>query len=280
MKVSSILLVLLPLAVAANFYDKSSHIVELNPGNFDEIVKQTNHTTIVEFYAPWCGYCKQLKPVYKKLSKLSKDLFQVAAVNCDDASNKKLCADHKVEGFPTLTVFRPMKMNPMNPQANQGRMGKCSPDVYHGKRDLKPMMDFTLGRIKNYVKRLHSGSIDKFISSPNPRGLNKVVLLTEKHGASPFLKSLAIDFLDTLEFAYLPLADQSTLEKFGITTGDSSLPVVLVVDDSQKVHVYKGENTKLEISRFLAEFGTPQEGALSGKGCIYSRNGRRLHDEL
>ena len=36
---------------------------------FNEIVMDTKKDVLIEFYAPWCGHCKKLEPVYKKLGK-------------------------------------------------------------------------------------------------------------------------------------------------------------------------------------------------------------------
>lgn len=35
--------------------------------NFDEIVNDENKDVLIEFYAPWCGHCKNLEPKYKEL---------------------------------------------------------------------------------------------------------------------------------------------------------------------------------------------------------------------
>jgi len=37
--------------------------------NFDKVVKDASKDVLIEFYAPWCGHCKQLEPIYKDLAK-------------------------------------------------------------------------------------------------------------------------------------------------------------------------------------------------------------------
>lgn len=56
-------------------YLKSEPIPDDNSGpvkvavgkNFDEIVTNNNQDTLIEFYAPWCGHCKKLTPIYDEL---------------------------------------------------------------------------------------------------------------------------------------------------------------------------------------------------------------------
>lgn len=43
----------------------------------------------VEFYAPWCGHCKQLAPKWKKVAASFKGVVKVAAVNCEE--HKGIC---------------------------------------------------------------------------------------------------------------------------------------------------------------------------------------------
>jgi len=56
----------------------------------------------VEFYAPWCGHCQQMKPAFEKLAKELKGFVRVGAVNCEQ--QKGLCAMEGVESYPTLKL--------------------------------------------------------------------------------------------------------------------------------------------------------------------------------
>ncbi|TFK28589.1 protein disulfide isomerase [Coprinopsis marcescibilis] len=59
--------------------------------------------TFVKFYAPWCGHCKKLAPIWKQLAKHLQGRVQIAEVNCDDES--ALCKTQNIQGYPTLVYF-------------------------------------------------------------------------------------------------------------------------------------------------------------------------------
>lgn len=89
-------------------YMKSEAIPEDNSGpvkvavakNFDEVVVNNDKDTLIEFYAPWCGHCKQLAPIYDELGeKLANE--DVAIVKIDATAND-VPSQFEVRGFPTL----------------------------------------------------------------------------------------------------------------------------------------------------------------------------------
>ncbi|XP_060116226.1 LOW QUALITY PROTEIN: protein disulfide-isomerase A3 [Heteronotia binoei] len=101
-------------------YLKSEPIPENNDGpvkvvvaeNFDELVNDESKDVFVEFYAPWCGHCKNLEPKYKELAeKLGKDPNIVIAKM--DATANDVPSPYEVRGFPTI-YFAPAgsKQNP------------------------------------------------------------------------------------------------------------------------------------------------------------------------
>jgi thioredoxin domain-containing protein 5 len=57
----------------------------------------------IKFFAPWCGHCKKLAPIWKQLAQQMKNKLTIADVNCDD--NASLCKSQSIEGYPTLIFF-------------------------------------------------------------------------------------------------------------------------------------------------------------------------------
>eukprot|EP01071_Lankesteria_metandrocarpae_P002231 Lankesteria_metandrocarpae@DN2173_c0_g1_i1.p1 len=88
--------------------------IELNEGgfmNFDEFVK-VHETTLVEFYAPWCGHCKSLTPHYEEAAKKLKELGGVKLGKVDSTVETELAKRYDIRGYPTLKLFR--KGEPMD----------------------------------------------------------------------------------------------------------------------------------------------------------------------
>ncbi|KAM8974650.1 protein disulfide-isomerase A3 [Pelodytes ibericus] len=116
-------------------YLKSEPIPENNDGpvkvvvaeNFDELVNDDGKDVLIEFYAPWCGHCKNLEPKYKELGeKLASDPNIVIAKM--DATANDVPSVYEVRGFPTL-YFVPAG-------------SKQSPKRYEGGREVSDFLSY------------------------------------------------------------------------------------------------------------------------------------------
>lgn len=54
----------------------------------------------IKFYAPWCGHCKHLAPVWTELAQT--EGLNVGSVDCDSETGKDICSLFEVKGYPTL----------------------------------------------------------------------------------------------------------------------------------------------------------------------------------
>jgi len=83
--------------------DANSHVLKLGKANFDETIKK-NDLILVEFFAPWCGHCKQLKPQWEQAAHELEGIAYLGAVDC--TIERELCDEQNVRGFPTIKLFR------------------------------------------------------------------------------------------------------------------------------------------------------------------------------
>ncbi|XP_072983640.1 protein disulfide isomerase-like 1-4 [Typha latifolia] len=92
------------------FY-KSDPIPETNDGdvkivvgnNFDDIVLDESKDVLLELYAPWCGHCQALEPIYNKLAKHLRGIDSLVIAKMDGTKNEHPRA--KADGFPTLLFY-------------------------------------------------------------------------------------------------------------------------------------------------------------------------------
>lgn len=104
-----------------------SEVVVLDSTNFDKIVMDTTKDVLVEFYAPWCGHCKSLAPVYEKVAAAFKLENDVVVANVDADAHRALGSRFGVSGYPTLKFF---------PKSNKDG------EDYDGGRDVDAFVTF------------------------------------------------------------------------------------------------------------------------------------------
>lgn len=101
------------------------HVRIIVAKNFEQIVNDdTKDLVLVEFYAPWCGHCKKLAPIYDELGEHFKDSKNIVIAKIDATANT-LPKDLQVAGYPTLISF-----------------AKGVRHVYTGAHDLESLITF------------------------------------------------------------------------------------------------------------------------------------------
>ncbi|XP_041701104.1 protein disulfide-isomerase A2 [Coregonus clupeaformis] len=94
--------------------------------NFEAVTLDKNKNVFVEFYAPWCGHCKELAPVWEKLAEKYADRDDIIIAKIDATANE--VEGVSVSGFPTLRYYP---------------AGEDSKEVeYSGARDLETFAKF------------------------------------------------------------------------------------------------------------------------------------------
>merc|ERR1712127_500559 len=106
-------------------------VINLTPDNYESM---TNGKTIfIKFFAPWCGHCKRIAPDWEKLAKEWSDdkIGLIAEVDCTADYGKRMCDEHKIEGYPTLKYGDPAAL-----------------EEYSGQYDFDSFNDFAQDNLK------------------------------------------------------------------------------------------------------------------------------------
>ena len=78
--------------------------IDFNKELFDKYTNDTNKPVLIDFWAPWCVYCRRIAPGLNILAEQYKDLLTVGKINIDDEED--LAVKEQIEVIPTLVIYQ------------------------------------------------------------------------------------------------------------------------------------------------------------------------------
>ncbi|KAF9076692.1 protein disulfide isomerase [Rhodocollybia butyracea] len=130
------------LASSANF-NPSGDVLVLDESNFQSSMAEG--PTFVKFYAPWCGHCKKLAPIWKNLARSMQYKLNIAEVDCE--AHKSLCKEHNIQGFPTLMFI-----------------ADGSETEYNGGRRIEHLREFADKASRAGAKPISVNELEKYVT--------------------------------------------------------------------------------------------------------------------
>ncbi|XP_064480553.1 protein disulfide-isomerase A6 homolog isoform X2 [Ornithodoros turicata] len=129
---------------------KSDDVVQLDDTNFKELVLDSEDLWLVEFFAPWCGHCKNLAPHWAKAATELKGQVKLGAV--DATTYQGLASQYGVQGYPTIKYFP------------AGKKDKNSAEDYNGGRTSGDIVQWALEKVAESapapeLKQITKGSV-------------------------------------------------------------------------------------------------------------------------
>jgi len=216
------------VAALALIASSISEVIVGTEKNWDALIKD-NKFVLAEFYAPWCGHCKNLEPEYEKASKTLESIEGLKLVKVDATEERNLGEKYDVQGFPTLKFFR------------DGEAGE-----YGGGRDHDGIVSWVKKKTGAATTKLtDQASVDKFAE-----GAEAVLLGLFKEGDADYAEyEKAAGGIDEIQSGYT--ADEDLIAKY------APAKVVMIQNFDDKLAKYTGKIEAATIKEFASANALP-----------------------
>jgi len=208
----------------------------VHPTDFQKEVADATVPSIVEFYAPWCGHCKQLAPQFARAADALKGMVQFVGIDC--TVEEALCQKYGIRGYPTLKIFN-------NGETEDYQSGR---KAIHLKKAALALLDVV------DVPEYDSSTIDDFKKSKKEA---KILFFTNKKKIPSMVSALVARYPGaTIGVVYSE--DSDVCEEYGVST----FPTVLQVGETNKV--YEGDKKFPALCDFVESLGVVKFATSAG----------------
>ena len=78
--------------------------LKITDKNFNKEVLESDKVVLIDFWAPWCTYCRRIAPAFDKIASQQEDKLIFAKLDIDDAA--EIAEEYGVDTIPTLIIFK------------------------------------------------------------------------------------------------------------------------------------------------------------------------------
>ncbi|OQR80607.1 hypothetical protein ACHHYP_17421 [Achlya hypogyna] len=233
----------------------TTNVVQLTSDNFAELTQLETGATgdwLIKFYAPWCGHCKRLAPVFEDLA--TEVSTSIAEIDVEAHSDIK--EQFGVSGYPTLLFFKDQKMYAFKGERTIAGF-KAFLDGGYTAVDAKPLPKKRDPNAPSHVKALTADSFDAEVLGGG-QWLVKFYAPWCGHckQLAPTYDALSQDLLGRVNIAKVDVTEHEALgERFGI----QGFPTLLFFADS-KMYDYSGARSLDALTTFVTGGYTEKEG--------------------
>lgn len=223
-------------ATDASNDSKASDVVVLTGETFADFVSE-NPLALVEFYAPWCGHCKNLAPEYEKAAAILKE-ENVALAKVDCTNNQELCAGFEIAGYPTLKIFR----------------GEDKFSDYRGGRTVDTIVKYMQMQNTPLITEVSSKNLDDFLSGGTDFAAVAFLDKKQEDELKTFNK-IAESFRERIRSGIS--TDKKLAAKYGVKS-----PSLIMLKRGEEPAIFDGEFAPEELAKFFNVESFPSFGDL------------------